>query len=193
MSPCGIVVFAHGSGSSRDNRRNIRVAQSLQRRGLGTLLFDLHTESEATQREIVFDVALLAGRVKEALHWVREHSPAAQSPIGLFGANTGAGVALLAAAELPEEVWAVVSRAGRPDLAGAALAKVRAPTLLVVGENDREVFELNRVAYHQLRCTKRLDIVPRATHLFEEAGTLDAAATLAADWFATHLTIPLLR
>jgi pimeloyl-ACP methyl ester carboxylesterase len=188
---CGIVVFAHGSGSSRRSPRNIRVAQSLQRRGLGTLLFDLLSEPESAQRANVFDIALLAGRVKEALRWVREHAPAAQLPIGLFGASTGAAAALLAAAERPEDVSAVVSRGGRPDLAGAALPQVRAPTLLIVGENDPEVFDLNRAAYDELRCTKRLDIVPRATHLFEEAGTLEVVAALAADWFATHLAIPL--
>ena len=186
----GVVVFAHGSGSSRSSPRNIRVAQSLQCRGLGTLLLDLLTEAEAAQRANVFDIPLLADRVKEALRWVRGHSSAARLPTGLFGASTGAAAALRAAAECPQDVAAVVSRGGRPDLAGAALTRVRAPTLLIVGENDPEVLELNRTAYRELRCTKQLDVVPHATHLFEEAGALEAVATLATDWFATQLGTP---
>jgi putative phosphoribosyl transferase len=183
----GVVLFAHGSESSRASPRNIRVAQTLQRRGLGTLLFNLLSDAEAAQRANVFDIPLLAGRVEEAVQWVREQSFAAQQLIGLFGASTGAAAALLAAASQPQEVTAIVSRGGRPDLAEAALPQVRAPTLLIVGQNDPEVLELNRAAYRLLRCEKRLDIVPRATHLFEEAGTLEVVTALAADWLAAHL------
>ncbi|MGA0610798.1 dienelactone hydrolase family protein [Caldimonas sp. KR1-144] len=180
----GLVVFAHGSGSSRLSGRNRQVAQSLQQRGLDTLLFDLLTEEEAANRDNVFDIELLAARVGEALDAVDGRVPAQR--IGLFGASTGAAAALVAAARRPD-VAAVVSRGGRPDLARAALPDVRAPTLLIVGAADVEVLALNREAYAQMRCEKRLEIVPRATHLFAEAGALETVAILAGDWFVRHL------
>lgn len=183
--PRGLVVFAHGSGSSRHSRRNLQVARTLQRRGLGTLLFDLLTDEEAEHRANVFDISLLARRVMDALDALAAYS--ANQPIGLFGASTGAAAALVAAAQRTEVVHAVVSRGGRPDLARDALALVRAPTLLIVGGADTEVLELNRVALALLNCDKRIEIVPRATHLFEEAGALEAVAGLAASWFLEHL------
>lgn len=181
----GLVAFAHGSGSSRNSRRNLRVAQTLQRRGLGTLLFDLLTPDEADDRSNVFDIALLGQRVLEAL----DALPAAahELPVGLFGASTGAAAALLAAASRPDRVQAVVSRGGRPDLAREHLGSVRAATLLIVGASDPDVLELNRDAYALLRCEKRIEVVPRATHLFEEAGALETVARLASDWFLEHL------
>lgn len=181
-----LVVFAHGSGSSRLSSRNRRVAQSLQQRGLDTLLFDLLTPQESDDRAKVFDIELLASRVAEALDAVAQ--PARR--IGLFGASTGAAAALVAAARRPQQVAAVVSRGGRPDLAGAALKDVRAPTLLIVGAADREVVELNRDALAMLACEKRLELVPRATHLFEEAGAMERVALLAGDWFVRHLCDP---
>lgn len=189
----GVVVFAHGSGSSRTSPRNRYVAQVLQGAGLGTLLLDLLTAPEETDRSLVFDVALLARRLLAATAWLRTErsgvDPAA--PVGLFGASTGAAAALVAAA-LPAsrsgvEVRAVVSRGGRPDLADGYLREVRAPTLLIVGSRDERVLDLNRQAQAQLRCRSRLEVVPGATHLFEEPGTLAAAAGLARDWFADHL------
>jgi pimeloyl-ACP methyl ester carboxylesterase len=182
-----LVVFAHGSGSSRRSPRNRYVAESLHGRRLGTLLFDLLGEAEADDRTKVFDITLLAQRLLQAMAWARQRSDLAGMRVGLFGASTGAAAALVAAAERPSDVGAVVSRGGRPDLAGAALAQVRAPTLLLVGANDPEVLELNRQALHQLQCGKRLEIVPRATHLFEEAGTLERVAHSAGHWFALHL------
>lgn len=182
--PAGIVVFAHGSGSSRHSRRNRQVAEFLQRKGLGTLLFDLLTEDEAANRANVFDIPLLAQRMKEAVDCL---SSGSDQPLGLFGASTGAGAALVAAALRPEVVKAVVSRGGRPDLAGDALDDVLAPTLLIVGGADTEVLALNRAALARMHCEKRLEVVPRATHLFEEAGALDAVAALAGDWFVQHL------
>lgn len=181
----GLVVFAHGSGSSRNSRRNRHVAQLLQRRGLGTLLFDLLTPDEADDRSNVFDIPLLGQRVLEALDALPE--PARALPLGLFGASTGAAASLVAAAGQPERVQAVVSRGGRPDLAHDHLERVRAPTLLIVGGMDTDVLELNREAYALLRCEKRIDIVPRATHLFEEAGALETVARSAGDWFVQHL------
>jgi dienelactone hydrolase len=182
-----LVVFAHGSGSSRLSLRNRRVAESLQLHGLGTLLFDLLHEREAQQRERVFDIALLADRLLQAVAWVSARADLALLRIGLFGASTGAAAALSAAAEQPRRIGAVVSRGGRPDLAAAALPRVQAPTLLIVGAHDPEVLALNREALQLLSCEKRLEIVPRATHLFEEAGALERVAALAGDWFATHL------
>lgn len=181
----GLVVFAHGSGSSRNSRRNLQVAQTLQHRGLSTLLFDLLTPTEADDRRNVFDIGLLARRVLEAVDVL----PAAlrRLPLGLFGASTGAAAALAAAADRPEDVQAVVSRGGRPDLAREVLARVRAPTLFIVGGADTEVLQLNREAYKLLKCEKRIDVVPRATHLFQEAGTLETVAELARDWFLVHL------
>jgi len=181
----GLVVFAHGSGSSRLSQSNQQVALSLQQRGLSTLLFDLLTPDEEADRANVFDIDLLARRVLQALDAV--HADSHTMPIGLFGASTGAAAALVAAARRPQDVQAVVSRGGRPDLAGDALVDVRAPTLLIVGAADVGVIGLNREAYARLRCEKQLDIVPRATHLFEEAGALEAVARLAGEWFEAHL------
>jgi dienelactone hydrolase len=183
----GLVLFAHGSGSSRLSPRNVFVAESLQARRLGTLLFDLLTEHEARNRVNVFEIALLGERLQQAIEWVRGHGDVGALPLGLFGASTGAAGALLAAAQRPDDVAAVVSRGGRPDLALTALPRVRAPTLLVVGGDDTEVLGLNRVAFTHLACEKRLEVVPGATHLFEEPGTLEQVAMLAGDWFVAHL------
>ncbi len=179
----GVVIFAHGSGSSRLSRRNVAVARSLNGHGCGTLLFDLMTPAEATDRQNVFDIDLLARRVVAATRWLAGRPEAAERAIGYFGASTGAAAALVAAAELGETVAAVVSRGGRPDLAGEALGRVVAPTLLLVGSLDREVLELNRRAERALRCEKRLAVIEGASHLFEEPGTLDEAARLAGEWF----------
>lgn len=181
----GLVVFAHGSGSSRYSPRNLMVARTLQQSGLSTLLFDLLTLDEAEDRAYVFDIPLLASRMLEALDALPAQARAL--PLGLFGASTGAGAALAAAARRPEHVRAVVSRGGRPDLAGDDLTRVRAATLLIVGGADTAVLELNRGAYARLHCEKRLDIVPGATHLFEEAGALESVADLACGWFIEHL------
>lgn len=187
----GLVVFAHGSGSSRHSPRNRHVAERLQRDGLGTLLLDLLTESEeAAERQtghLRFDIELLAGRLTDTVAWLEGQMELEATRIGYFGASTGAGAALVAAARQPERIGAVVSRGGRPDLAAEALPHVLAPTLLIVGGRDPTVLDLNRQAGEQLRCEHRLEIVPGATHLFEEPGTLDQAAHLAADWFSTHL------
>lgn len=183
----GLVLFAHGSGSSRLSVRNREVAQVLQRHALATLLFDLLTPREAEDRRHVFDIALLADRVKQGLEWSRAQPMLAPLRTGLFGASTGAAAALVAAAGKPVHVAAVVSRGGRPDLAGPALERVSAPTLLIVGGADAEVLELNRAALRRLPCTRRLEVVPRATHLFEEPGALQSVAELAADWFRSYL------
>jgi len=182
-----LVVFAHGSGSSRLSSRNRWVAEVLQQHELSTLLFDLLDDDEAADRHKVFDIGLLSERVQQAIDWVAGQAALAGAHIGLFGASTGAAAALCAAAARPGSVAAVVSRGGRPDLAGASLAQVLAPTLLIVGGADREVLALNRQALRELRCEKRLEVVPGATHLFEEPGTLDSVAQLAADWFERHL------
>jgi dienelactone hydrolase len=186
-NPLGLVIFAHGSGSSRFSPRNNFVAGGLRVRGLGTLLFDLLTETEAADRRNVFDIPLLARRVIEAVKWAKVDSDVGALPIGLFGASTGAAAALVAAAEAPQAVQAVVSRGGRPDLAGEALPRVRAATLLIVGGADYGVIELNEAAFSELVCEKRLEIVPGATHLFEESGALEAVVELARDWFETML------
>lgn len=183
----GLVIFAHGSGSSRLSPRNTYVAQALNRRGLATLQFDLLTETEAMDRANVFDIPLLGERVMETLRWARGEKSTSALSIGLFGASTGAAAALVAAAGLPNAVSAVVSRGGRPDLAGPVLDKVRAPTLLIVGGADYVVIELNEKAFKALTCEKRLDIVPGATHLFEERGTLDQVVEAAGRWFQNHL------
>ena len=183
----GLVIFAHGSGSSRLSPRNRLVAGALQQAGLSTLLFDLLTPDEATERHLVFDIALLAERVIQALEWVRTSSSLPESAIGLFGASTGAAAALVAAARCPHDVGAVVSRGGRPDLAMTYLGQVQAPTLLIVGGNDEIVLELNREALDELRCAKELIGVPGATHLLEERGTLVTAAGHAAAWFVRYL------
>jgi len=186
-SATGIVVFAHGSGSSRFSPRNRFVASVLDRHGFGTLLFDLLTPEEELDRDNVFDISLLGHRLVEVTRWLRTDPTVAPLPIGYFGASTGAAAALWAAAELGAEIAAVVSRGGRPDLAGERLPVVVAPTLLIVGGHDPVVLELNRQAQAQLRCESRLEVVPGATHLFEEPGTLEAAASLASDWFALHV------
>ena len=183
-----IVVFAHGSGSSRHSPRNRHVAGVLNGVGLGTLLFDLLTPDEERDRANVFDIGLLAGRLAEVTRWLRAQPRAANAAIGYFGASTGAAAALWAAAEPGADIAAVVSRGGRPDLARPRLAAVTAPTLLIVGGHDEVVLDLNRRAQAELRCENDLAVVPGASHLFEEPGTLDAAAGLARDWFTSHLT-----
>ena len=185
--PAGFVVFAHGSGSSRHSPRNRFVAETLQQAGFGTLLVDLLAVQEEADRANVFDIGLLADRLVTAVRWLGEQREASGHPVGFFGASTGAGAALVAAADPMVEVAAVVSRGGRPDLAGPKLADVRAPTLLMVGGNDTQVIELNRLALAQLTCPAQLEIVPGATHLFEEPGTLERVADLARDWFLRHL------
>ena len=188
----GIVIFAHGSGSSRHSRRNRHVAEVLQRAGLATLLLDLLTpEEEAVDertRALRFDIPMLAKRVVHAIDWTAADARFTDRPIGLFGASTGAAAALIAAAERPQCVTAVVSRGGRPDLAAEALARVRAATLLIVGGFDTEVIRLNEQAMARLSAQHELAIVPNASHLFEEPGTLDQAASLARDWFLKWLT-----
>jgi putative phosphoribosyl transferase len=185
--PRGIVLFAHGSGSSRLSPRNIAVADALNARGFATLLFDLLSPAEAHDRLNVFDIPLLAERLIEATLWISSEPDVADLPLGLFGASTGAGAALLAAVELRDRVAAVVSRGGRPDLGGARLAEVVAPTLLIVGGADRQVIELNRKALSALTCEKLLRLVPGATHLFEEPGALEAVTEMAAAWFEHYL------
>jgi dienelactone hydrolase len=187
----GIVVFAHGSGSGRFSPRNRAVADALARAGLATLLMDLLTAEEESvdlrTRHLRFDIGLLARRVIDTIDWLATDPTAKDLPVGCFGASTGAAAALVAAAERPERVGAVVSRGGRPDLAGEALRRVVAPTLLIVGGNDPEVLQLNRQALSLLAGEARLEIVPGATHLFEEPGTLERVAQLARDWFLRHL------
>jgi putative phosphoribosyl transferase len=185
--PAGIVVFAHGSGSSRLSPRNVEVAEALAQAGLATLLFDLLTPDEAADRRNVFDIGLLGGRLLSAGDWVRWAPGSASLPVGYFGASTGAAAALWAAAEMGEEVRAVVSRGGRPDLTGDRLSKVSAPTLLIVGGHDTEVLELNRQAARHLRCPHELVVVPGAGHLFEEPGALERVGEYAATWFGKHL------
>ena len=182
----GIVVFVHGSGSSRHSPRNGYVAGVLNDAGLGTLLFDLLTPEEELDRANVFDIGLLARRLAEVTGWLRAQPRAAQAAVGYFGASTGAAAALRAAAEPGAGIAAVVSRGGRPDLARPRLAAVTAPTLLIVGGSDEVVLDLNRRAQAELRCENDLAVVPGATHLFEEPGTLEAAAALARDWFISH-------
>ncbi len=187
----GIVVFAHGSGSSRHSSRNRFVAAELQAAGLATLLMDLLTDSEESADSISghlrFDIPLLAQRLTAATDWVSLEPTTRGLPVGYFGASTGGGAALVAAAEQPDRVAAVVSRGGRPDLAGEALARVRSPTLLVVGGRDPLVQQLNEAALLRLTAEARLEIVPGATHLFEEPGALEMVARLAREWFTRHL------
>jgi putative phosphoribosyl transferase len=187
----GVVPFAHGSGSGRHSPRNRYVAEELRRAGLGTLLIDLLTpdeeEIDLRTRQLRFDIGLLPQRLVETTDWLKGYSYTRNLRVGYFGASTGAGAALVAAVESPEEVGAIVSRGGRPDLAGKALARVRAPTLLIVGGNDAPVIEMNREAIGQMNVEKELEIVPGATHLFEEPGALEEVARLAADWFVRHL------
>lgn len=187
----GVVLFAHGSGSGRLSSRNNFVARSLQDAKLGTLLIDLLTEEEerieARTGHLRFDIELLADRLEAATEWLAQSPETRGLKIGYFGASTGAAAALVAAADMPDHVHAVVSRGGRPDLAGESLSKVKAPTLLIVGSRDVPVIPLNEDAYAQLRCEKKLEIVPGASHLFEEPGTLEVVARLAASWFRKHL------
>jgi dienelactone hydrolase len=189
----GIVVFAHGSGSSRRSPRNRQVASKLVTASLATLLADLLTAEEAATDEhtahIRFDINLLAERVIAVLDWVAGQDQLQGLPVGLFGASTGAAAALVAAAERPSQVSAVVSRGGRPDLAAGSLRSVRAPTLLIVGGNDVEVLQLNRFALAKLTSEARLEVVPRATHLFEEPGALEQVTALAQEWFRSHFTV----
>lgn len=182
----GTVIFVHGSGSSRHSPRNRHVARLLNQAGLGTLLFDLLTRDEELDRGNVFDIDLLAGRLVEVTDWLTEYQEWPGRPIGYFGASTGAAAALRAAAEPGIDISAVVSRGGRPDLTGSRLTEVRAPVLFVVGGLDTVVLDLNRSAQAQLRCENRLEVVPGATHLFEEPGALDEVAELARHWFTTH-------
>lgn len=190
----GVVLFAHGSGSSRLSPRNLRVARELQERGLATLLIDLLTADEEAidveTAQLRFDIDLLADRLAGATDWLIEQPESRDLWIGYFGASTGAAAALVAAALRPQSIGAVVSRGGRPDLAGDALPRVQAPTLLIVGGEDFAVMDLNREAYARLLCKRRLEIVPGATHLFEEPGTLETVAHLAGDWFLKHLAPP---
>lgn len=186
----GLVLFAHGSGSSRHSPRNQYVARVLQQRGFATLLIDLLTAEEEAMDErtahLRFDIKMLAGRLVAIVDWLRHRPSSASLPIGLFGASTGGGAALVAAAERPREIVAVVSRGGRPDLAGAALPRVVAPTLLIVGGRDVAVIEMNREAMARMGGDVVLEIVPGATHLFEERGALESVAALAAGWFERH-------
>jgi putative phosphoribosyl transferase len=186
-----LVLFAHGSGSSRQSPRNQFVGRTLNEAGLATLLFDLLTpEEEAIDmhtREHRFDIGFLAERLVRATKWVKQQEQTRDLRVGYFGSSTGGGAALVAAAEIPQDVGAVVSRGGRPDLAGNALPKVETPTLLIVGGNDDIVIELNEMARDQMRCEVKLEIVDGATHLFEEAETLEKVAKLASDWFVDHL------
>jgi putative phosphoribosyl transferase len=186
-----MILFAHGSGSSRHSPRNQFVARTLNHAGLGTLLFDLLTpEEEALDihtREHRFNISLLAERLVYATMWATQHEQTRSLQLGYFGSSTGAAAALVAAAELSQDIGAIVSRGGRPDLAGDSLSKVQAPTLLIVGGNDDVVIELNEMARDQMRCEVKLEIIPGATHLFEEPGALEKVARLASDWFAAHL------
>ena len=188
--PRGVVLFAHGSGSSRFSARNRRVAEYLRAAGLATLLVDLLTPDEESidlhTREYRFDIGRLADRLIGATRWLAAESTTAALSVGLFGASTGGGAALVAAAELPDRIAAVVSRGGRPDLAGPALARVRAPTLLIVGGADQPTLELNEQAIEQLSAPARLEILPGATHLFEEPGALESVARLARDWLLEY-------
>ena len=188
MDPTGIVLFAHGSGSGRLSPRNDFVAHALRDDGLATLLFDLLTVEEAHDRRNVFDIELLARRLLMATAWIRQDAETHGLPIGYFGASTGAAAALVAEAAHEGPIAAIVSRGGRPDLAGRALSAVEAPTLLIVGGDDVEVLALNRAALAALRCAKQLVIVPGATHLFEEPGTLEAVVEHARGWFLKHFT-----
>ncbi|MBM0234785.1 dienelactone hydrolase family protein [Micromonospora sp. STR1_7] len=190
--PVGVVLFAHGSGSSRHSPRNVAVARTLNDRGLGTVLADLLTPTEdevdARTAELRFDIGLLASRLAGIVDWLAVERPAGDVPVGLFGASTGAAAALVAASSRADRVAAVVSRGGRPDLAGAALAQVRTPTLLLVGGLDEEVITLNEQALAELGDVGELRVVPGATHLFEEPGTLDEVAEQAGAWFTSHLS-----
>jgi putative phosphoribosyl transferase len=189
----GIVAFAHGSGSGRNSPRNQFVARALSEAGLATLLLDLLEEAEEGNRDKVFDIAMLAERLRRAAEWLHQETATRELPFGYFGASTGAGAALVAAARDPDAVAAMVSRGGRPDLAGDFLAAVKAPTRLIVGGNDPVVLDLNEQALRQLPCPKDLVVVPGATHLFEEPGALEEVARLAREWFLRHLVTQFAR
>jgi putative phosphoribosyl transferase len=193
LGATGVVLFAHGSGSSRHSSRNQFVARTIREAGIGTLLFDLLTREEeavdVSTRHLRFDIGLLADRLVDATIWLKRKPDTSHLRVGYFGASTGGGAALVAAAELGEEIGAIVSRGGRPDLAGDALPKVKSPTLLIVGGLDEPVIRMNEAAFRQLRCEKELRIVPGATHLFEEPGKLEEVARHAADWFQRHLVL----
>ncbi len=184
----GMVIFAHGAGSSRLSPRNNFVAEEIRKTGLGTLLFDLLTEEEDEIYENRFDIPLLADRLKIVTDWIKKQPEAKSLNIGYFGASTGAAAAIIGAADIGPEIKAVVSRGGRPDLAGKALTKIQSPTLLIVGGNDGVVIGLNEEAHSQMKCKKKMNIIPGATHLFEEPGTLEEAAHQAADWFKEYLS-----
>lgn len=190
----GLVVFVHGSGSSRSSPRNQQVAQYLAERGLGTLLFDLLTEPEQRldnlTRELRFDIPLLCSRLVGVIDWIGRETQLRALRIGLFGASTGAAAALMAAAQRPDALHAVVSRGGRTDLAGVALGHVKTPVLQIVGDRDPVVLGINRQSSHALHCEQRLEVVAGASHLFEEPGALEEVARLAADWFEVHLQAP---
>jgi len=187
----GVVLFAHGSGSSRHSPRNQFVARTIREVGVGTLLFDLLTKQEEAvdirTRHLRFDIGLLAERLVDATNWIKTEPDTSHLVVGYFGSSTGAGAALVAAADVGEEIGAVVSRGGRPDLAGAALSQVESPTLLIVGSLDYPVIQMNKDAYQQLQCEKEMKIIPGATHLFEEPGKLEEVAHIAAGWFRRHL------
>ena len=183
----GTVIFVHGSGSSRQSPRNQSVASHLNRIGFATLLFDLLTQDEELNRSNVFDIDLLSKRLIDVTHWVTDNPVLARLAKGFFGASTGAAAALVAAAELQHEISAVVARGGRVDLAGAFLEKVQTPTLMIVGAEDREVLELNYQAQRHMHCENKIEIIPGATHLFEELGALELVAELAGRWFVHHL------
>jgi alpha-beta hydrolase superfamily lysophospholipase len=187
QAPAGVVIFAHGSGSSRLSPRNRSVADALQAAGLATLLFDLLNEAESADRQNVFDIPLLADRLVVATEWVEAAPETHALPIGYFGASTGAAAALVAAAQLGNRIAAVVSRGGRPDLAGEALTRMTAPTLLIVGGADAQVLALNQAACNRMHCARALEVVPDATHLFEEPGALEKVVALARRWFLQHL------
>lgn len=184
----GLVIFAHGSGSSRLSSRNQAVAGALAQSGCATLLFDLLTEDEASDRRNVFDIPLLAERMVTATTWARRDAVAPDLQVGYFGASTGAAAALVAETRTPERIAAIVSRGGRPDLAGDALPNVMAPTLLVVGSRDEQVLELNRQAQSALTCENELKVISEATHLFEEPGALEQVSDVATNWFVQHFT-----
>lgn len=190
----GLVLFAHGSGSSRHSPRNALVARVLRQAGIGTLLFDLLTQDEENEDLVTgalrFDISLLARRLTDATQWVENQPDLSHLKIGFFGASTGGGAALMAAATLSDRISAVVSRGGRPDLAGSALESVQCPTLLVVGGLDDIVIRLNEEAYAKLRCMKELRIIPGASHLFSEPGKLEQVAQISANWFCEHMRIP---
>jgi pimeloyl-ACP methyl ester carboxylesterase len=187
----GVVLFAHGSGSSRHSPRNQFVARTIREVGVGTLLFDLLTKQEEAvdirTRHLRFDIGLLAERLVDATNWIKTEPDTSHLVVGYFGSSTGAAAALVAAADIGKEIGAVVSRGGRPDLAGDALSRVQSPTLLIVGSLDYPVIQMNKDAYQQLQCEKEMKIIPGATHLFEEPGKLEEVAHIAAGWFRRHL------